>query len=198
MRFMLILLLALSFAPAVSAEESAREVVEKTVAEVLATLAGDGDVKARRSQIEQIVYARFDFQTMGKLVLARNWKKFKPAQRTEFVENFKAHLSRSYGQRIERYEQEKVEITGERDEQRGDKSVMTAIRGGQFDGAEVDYRLRNTEGAWRVIDVKIEGVSLVSNFRSQFKDIVAKKGPQGLIDQLKSKNAPEAPGVSAR
>ena len=64
--------------------------------------------------------------------------------------------------------------------------------GGQFDGASVDYRVRSRDGAWRVIDVDIEGVSLVSNFRSQFRDIVASEGAEGLINQLKNRNAEAA------
>ena len=66
--------------------------------------------------------------------------------------------------------------------------MLTIIRGGQFEGSSVDYRMRNREDTWRVIDVIIEGVSLVSNFRSQFKDIVSKKGADGLIAQLRSRN----------
>ena len=171
------------------AEESARDVVSNTVAEVLAVLQTEGNTVAEsRQQIENIAYARFDFETMGKLVLARNWKKLDDGQREAFIVEFKRHLSRSYGMRIARYEQEKVDVLREREETRGDMTVLTAIRGGQFDGAEVNYRMRNRDEAWRVIDVIIEGVSLVSNFRSQFKGIVSKEGADGLIDRLRSKN----------
>ena len=174
---------------AAAADGTALSVVDTTVADVLDVLRQtELPVADRRSQIEQIVYERFDFQTMGKLVLARNWKKLDDVQKDEFITEFKRHLSRSYGTRIERYEQEEVEIAGEREEKRGDVTVLTVIRGGQFEGSEVDYRLRNKDGAWRVIDVTIEGVSLVSNFRSQFKDIVSKKGADGLISQLRAKN----------
>ena len=71
--------------------------------------------------------------------------------------------------------------------------MLTIIHGGQFDGAAVDYRMRNRDDDWRVIDVLIEGVSFVSNFRSQFKDIVSKEGPDGLIIQLKNRNDEAAP-----
>lgn len=174
---------------------TARAAVEETVSAVLGVLRNESlDVEQRRTEIEGIAYARFDFETMGKLVLAQNWKKFDPAQRDAFIGEFKRHLSRSYGTRIERYEQEEVDILGEREEQRGDVTVQTAIRGGQFDGIAIDYRMRSRGGDWRVIDVVIEGVSLVSNFRSQFKDIVSKDGPAALIAELQEKNA--APEVS--
>jgi len=193
----MLLLVALLMAPIpVHAEpESARQVVESTVAQVLAVLqTPDLTLDQRRTRIEKIVYVEFDFQTMSRLVLARNWKKFDAAQREAFIREFKRHLSRSYGTRLARYEQEQVEVTGERTEKRGDVTVLTVIRGGQFDGAEINYRMRDREDSWRVIDVIIEGVSLVSNFRSQFKDVVSREGPAGLIEQLKTKNDAEGSG----
>jgi phospholipid transport system substrate-binding protein len=191
------LALGLPAAAQAAPTETARTVVETTIADVLDVLRRTSEgVEERRSEIEQIAYARFDFDTMGKLVLARNWKKFDDGQRDAFIGEFKRHLSRSYGTRIARYEQEEVEIAGEREEKRGDVTVLTIIRGGQFEGATVNYRMRNREDAWRVIDVVIEGVSLVSNFRSQFKDIVSKEGPDGLIAQLKQRNDEAGPAAS--
>jgi phospholipid transport system substrate-binding protein len=185
---------------AFAAGESARQVVESTIAAVLEVLhEPDLSVEQRRTRIEHIAYARFDFNTMGKLVLARNWKKFDEAQRDRFIAEFKRHLSHSYSVRIARYDQEVVEVTGEREEKRGDVTVLTAIRGGQFDGAEVDYRMRKSKSSndeFRVIDVIIEGVSLVANFRSQFKDVVSKEGPDGLIARLKAKNDGPEPASS--
>lgn len=181
--------------PGAANSEGAREVVESTVALVLEVLrTPDSTLDQRRARIEKIVYVRFDFETMSRLVLARNWRRFDPAQREEFIGEFKRHLSRSYGARLARYEQEEVDVTGAREEKRGDVTVLTVIHGGQFDGAAIDYRMRNREDAWRVIDVIIEGISLVSNFRSQFKDVVSRDGPSGLIEQLASRNDEAAAG----
>ena len=169
--------------------------VESTVAQVLEILRiPELTLDQRRARIEEVVYVRFDFETMSRLVLARNWRRFDPAQREEFIREFKRHLSRSYGTRLARYEQENVDVTGERKETRGDVTVLTVIHGGQFDGAAIDYRLRDREDVWRVIDVIIEGISLVSNFRSQFKDVVSRDGPSGLIEQLASRNDEAAAG----
>jgi len=173
---------------------AAREIVDRTTDAVLAVLSNkDLSTQERRSQIEAIAIERFDFQTMSRLVLARNWRRFSEQQRAEFVEEFKRHLSVSYGSRIERYDQEEVKIVGERLEPRGDVTVKTEIRGGQFEGAAVDYRLRNrAPDGWRVIDVIIEGVSLVSNFRDQFKSVLADGGPDELLKRLREKNAEAA------
>jgi len=144
----------------------------------------------KREHIEQIAYEAMDFDTLSKLVLARNWSKFSPAQQQEFVAEFKRHLSVTYGRNVDNYKNEKVKILGERQEGRGDVTVQTKIlRGGGSDDVVADYRLRQRDGQWKVIDVIVEGVSLVSNFRSQFQDIVARGGPDHLLVLIKEKNA---------
>jgi phospholipid transport system substrate-binding protein len=132
---------------------------------------------------------RFDFRTMSKLVLAKNWKRLSKEQQAEFVTEFTEYLANDYGSRIERYEQEQVDIVGERVAKRGDVTVKTRIVGGANNDAEVDYRMRNRDGGWKIIDVVIEGISLVANFRDQFRDVMGKEGPVTLIDKLKEKNA---------
>lgn len=187
------LLLPAAEAPAATeaaAAAPARAVIQDTVNEVLAILGNkDLDVSARRKQLEGLAEQRFDFETMAKLVLKRNWRRFDKDQRTDFVAAFRDYLSRSYGSRIDRYDQEKVDIHGDRVEPRGDVTVLTVIRGGNADGIEVNYRLRDRGGVWRIIDVQIEGVSLIANFRSQFADVLSNGGPDELLRRLREKNA---------
>jgi len=178
------------------------ELVAVTVADVIAILQ-DAELSSaeRRARIERLAFDVFDFETMSKLVLARNWKKFDDAQRREFVEQFKLYLSRNYGSRLDRYQQTDVRIVGARIEPRDDVTVMSKVVGGGSDGIELDYRLRSRKGEWKVIDVVIEGVSMLANFRSQFRDVMSKKGPDALLEQMRVKNAeppsdePAAPGV---
>jgi len=165
-------------------------VIEATAQAVLEVLREpDLTSQERRDRIEAIAYEQFDFETMSKLVLARDWRRLDGTQREEFVTAFREHLSRSYGTRIERYDQVDVEILGDRLEPRGDVTVRTRILGGEADGVAVDYRLRKRGGAWRVIDVVIEGVSLVSSFRDQFAEVIGREGPEGLLRRLQEKNA---------
>jgi phospholipid transport system substrate-binding protein len=171
------------------APSDARAAMQGTINEVLSALRVKGsDEKSRRTQIEQIAKTRFDFTTMSKLVLKRDWKRFSPAEQKEFVGEFTEYLSASYGTRIARYANEDVATLGARAEVNQDVTVQTAIKGGQFDGATIDYRMRLLAGKWQVIDVVIEGISLVSNFRSQFADVIAKGGPQELLKRIRAKN----------
>jgi phospholipid transport system substrate-binding protein len=173
-----------------TAPSAAVAFVSRTVDDVLEVLK-DASLsnEERLSRIEQIAYDRFDFPTMSRLVVARYWKRFTPAQQEEFIAEFKIFLSRTYGDRIERYSDEQVEVIGERQEPRGDVTVLTRIAGGEYDGALVDYRLRQSKGHWRVIDVKVEGISLVLNYRDQFKSLLSRGGPEELLEKLREKNA---------
>jgi phospholipid transport system substrate-binding protein len=172
------------------AEEAPRALIQRTIDEVLAILrdAKRSDTQ-RRSELEVIARDRFDFETMSKLVMATNWKKLSTPQRTEFVDEFTRFLANDYGARIERYEQEKVEITGERKEPKGDFTIKTKIVGGANNGALVDYRLRQRDDRWKIIDVVIEGISLVANYRDQFREVAGKGGPTVVIQKLREKNA---------
>ena len=187
------LALVLCAAPASAAPaDDARVTMEKTVADVLQVLDDAAlSLQTKRDRIQAIAFERFDFVTMSKLVLKRDWKKFDATQRQQFVEQFREHMSARYGENLGKYDNEKVEVTTHRAETNGDVSVKTVIRGGRFDGMPVDYRLRQGSG-WQVIDVTIENVSLVSSFRTQFADVLAKSGPTGVLKKLEERNAARA------
>ena len=182
-------LLLVATATAEAATSGPREVVRRLADDVLAILKTKGlatDVK--RHRIEQVVYAGVDFDTLSRLVLARNWSRFTPGEQAQFQEEFKQHLSVTYGKSIDSYKNETIDITGDRGEARGDWTVKTKIVRGGPDDIVVDYRLRHVEGQWKIIDFVVEGVSLVANFRSQFQDILASKSPRELIDLIHDKN----------
>jgi phospholipid transport system substrate-binding protein len=185
----LALLLARSAAAAAAASPS--QVVDGLAGQVIPILQDTNlTSEQKRDRIEDIAYGAMDFQTLSKLVLARNWSKFSPAQQSEFTAEFKRHLSVTYGRNVDNYNNEKVQIVGERQATRGDVVVQTKIlRGGGTADVVVDYRLRQRDGQWKIIDVIVEGVSLVSNFRSQFQDIISNGGPDRLLALLKEKNA---------
>ncbi len=202
-RSVLVLLPALLLAGSVEAQTPA-DIVNGLASQVIAVLQdAQLDSAKKRQRIEDIAYGAIDFPTLSKLVLARNWSKFSPDQRATFEKEFREHLSVTYGRNIDNYRNEKVQILGERQESRGDVTVQSKIlRGGGIEDVLVDYRLRQRDGQWRIIDVIVEGVSLVSNFRSQFQDIVANGGPDRLLTLLREKNAsgeslvePDGPGT---
>ena len=187
--------LASCLAGVARAGESPRAIVEKMTQAAIDVLGQKGlSSEEKRHRIEDLAYANIDFDIMSRLVLARNWGRLSAAQQAEFVRLFKEHLALTYGRSIESYNNEKVEVVGERDEGRGDWTVKTKIlRGGGNADVLVDYRLRQENDAWRIIDVVIERVSLVANFRSQFQEILSDGGPTKLLEVLREKNAKGEP-----
>lgn len=168
----------------------ARAQLEAMVNDVVAVLRLDDlPARERRDRIVPIVRTRFDFETLTRLVLARNYRDLSTQKRADFTREFQAHLSRHYGARVDRYDDEDVEILSERIEPRGDITIKTRIVGGQGRAIEVDYRMRDREGDWLVIDVVIEGISLVSNFRSQFQTFISRDGVDALLARLVQMNA---------
>jgi len=135
-----------------------------------------------------MVEDRFDFETLAKLVLARHWREFSAEQQREFVEVFRTHLALTYSKNLERYNGEVAVITGDQEEARGDWTVRSRVVRPNAEDVLVNYRLRQTDGRWRMIDVVVEGVSLVSNWRSQFREVLGNRSPDALIRQLHQKN----------
>jgi len=160
-------------------------IAERTVA-ILADQVLDRD--ARIDRLRKLAQESFDLPTISKLVLARNWRDFSNAQKAAFQNEFESYLIRRYGDGIDEYQGERVKIIDERAEPRGDVSVRTQLVGGSTDGLRVDYRLRRDDSTWLVIDVIIEGVSFVANYRAQFKEVLLNSGPDQLIEILRTKN----------
>jgi phospholipid transport system substrate-binding protein len=187
---LLVLTAAISVRPAIAAD-SPPEVVRKLTDAVIAVLKQkDLPAAARVTKIRDIVYDYADFATISRLVLARNWRGLDETQQEHFVEEFKKYLAISYGKNVDTYNNEKVEIVGDRDEGRGDWTVQTKNLRPQGGGdVLVEYRLRQKNGEWKIIDVLIEHVSLVSNYRSQFQAIMANGGIDHLLELLREKNA---------
>ena len=192
----IVALLCLSFAAQVAradaSTDAAKASLQVTVDQVLAVLNDKSlDQPARLKKLEQVALDRFDFPRMTLLVLGKNRGQLSPEQLREFQEEFKTHLSLTYGKQIERYtSNEKIQIGEARAESNKDVTVRSTIVGGAAgDGLRIDYRLRDDAGDWKIIDVVPEGVSLVQNFRSQVQEIVTQKGVGQLIQTLRDKNA---------
>ncbi len=163
--------------------------IELVAASPLQVLRGDGTREAKREEIERLADEHFAFATIAKLSLGRDWRDFSTEERDEYVQLFRIFLAQRYGSQLDRFSGEDVAILGERPEPRGDVTVRTELIRPTGDRVSVDYRLRQYDENWRIIDVTIESVSLVGSFRSQFHEVLKDGGPQALLQQLREKNA---------
>lgn len=182
--------LALSSLPVaeVTAMDSPEDTIRATANEVVSVLGDEAlSLEEKTARLETYLDSGIDFETTSKLVMARNWRRFDEAERQEFVTLFRDYLINTYGSNIESYGGETVAIIGGRDEARGDYTVHTKIdRGGGEHDVFIDYRMRkDRSGNWRIIDVIAEGISMVSNLRSQFQEIVSNHGTAGLLERLR-------------
>ena len=181
---------ALSVRSAVAADSPSEVVRRLTDAVIVVLKKQDLSGDARVTAIRDIVYGYVDFATMSRLVLARHWRDLDTIQQHQFVEEFKKYLSITYGRNVASYANEKVQIVGDRDEGSGDWSVQTKNVSPAVGGdVLVEYRLRRSDGEWRIIDVLVERVSLVSNYRAQFQVIITDGGIDHLFEVLRQKNA---------
>ena len=149
-------------------------------------LKGEGKVVDRRVAVRKIANEIFDFGEIAKRSMARHWQPLSEAQRNEFVGLFADLLERSYISKIETYGGEKIQYTAERMD--GDyATVSTKIITKNGTEVPVDYRMIKRSDRWLVYDVSIEGVSLVSNYRTQFNKIIQTSSYSELVSKLKNK-----------
>jgi phospholipid transport system substrate-binding protein len=150
------------------------------------TLKGEARLGERRAAVRKIANEIFDFGEIAKRSMARHWQPLSEGQRTEFVGLFADLLERSYISKIETYGGEKIQYTAERAD--GDfATVSTKIITKNGTEVPVDYRMIKRTDRWLVYDVSIEGVSLVSNYRTQFNKIIQTTSYNELVSKLRNK-----------
>ena len=142
---------------------------------------------AKLAEIRKIINEVFDYKELSRRTLGREWKKFKPEQQTEFIDLFSRLLENVYADRILAYTHEKIEFGKETELKKGRVEVESYII--TLDNTKVPlfYRMTNKSGQWRAYDVVIEGVSMIKNYRGQFRQILSKKKPEDLLQTLREK-----------
>ena len=157
-------------------------------------------ISAERSLIEadnsrlykmvgDIVLPHFDFAGMTRLAVGKYWRKVKPVDRAALVTQFRHLLVRTYGRALLEYtDQELVYLPMRGSVAKGRVTVRTEVdQAGGFP-IPINYKLTNATGAWKVYDVSIDDVSLVTNYRSSFSRTIRNEGVRSLIKQLSAKN----------
>jgi phospholipid transport system substrate-binding protein len=184
----------LSFSAASFAMEGPDELVKRTADDVLAVVKTDkaiqaGDQEKIFALAEEKIVPNFDFDRVSRLVLGKNWTKATPEQKTAFQNEFRTLLIRTYATALSKYKNQTIEYKPFR--MVADSNVATVKTqivqsGGQ--PIQVDYSLEKHPEAWKVFDIVIEGVSLVTNYRGQFAQEIRQNGLDSLIKKLADKN----------
>ena len=178
------------------AQEVAPDVLVKTVTnEVLEIVRKDKDIQSGNTKkaidlVEARVLPHFNFTRMTQLALARDWRQASPAQQKTLTDEFRLLLVRTYSKALTEYKNQTIDFkpftlkAGE-----SDVRVRTEIKqSGAGKNIELDYFLEKSGTAWKVYDIEVGGISLVTNYRDSFASEVRNNGIDGLIKSLQAKN----------
>lgn len=183
------ILAAVSLAPLSVADDKseAQAVIRATVDKALATFRQkELDRPARLERIMQVVDPVFDLSLMAKLTLGPTyWPQFSAEQQREFTKLFIEQLQTTYFGKIELFAEETVQF-GAPTQTDGKVVVDTSVTS-KGERVTIRYRLRKGGGAWRVYDVEIQGVSLVSSYRSQYQQVLRNATPEALLKRMREK-----------
>lgn len=150
------------------------------------SLKAESAKKVKKDKIRVISEKMFDFTELSKRTLASNWSKLSPEQQKEFIELYTSLLEDAYANKIMAYTDEKIAFSKEVALTEKTIEVRSTVLRKNGD-VPIYYRVIMKDGSWRVYDVVIEGVSLINNYRSQFREILANKPPESLLEILRKK-----------
>ena len=190
---LLVLPLALIASP-VHAQEAPDALVKRVAEDVLASIRADKDLQAGNpAKIKQLIETKlaphFDFARMTALAMGKNWRAATPEQQKQLTEQFKTLLVRTYSGALTNYRDNTMNYKPLRANP-GDTDVIVrteVTRPGQAP-VPIDYSMEKTPEGWKAYDVIVAGVSLVTNYRDEFNDVIKSSGVDGLIKTLADKN----------
>jgi phospholipid transport system substrate-binding protein len=184
-------LLGISFSAVAADTASPDQLVKTTADEVLSILRTTKDKATLRKLAEQKVLPYFDFRRMTQLAVGPSWRQATPEQQKALEDQFRTLLVNTYtaALNVAAVGNESLEVKP-LDMKRGDDdvTVRTIIRSPNRQPTSVDYRMSNTSAGWKVYDVVVENLSLVTNYRSSFASEIGRSGIDGLVKVLESKN----------
>ena len=165
--------------------------VKSTVEDVLAVIKQNKDRRTLREVAEQKVLPHFDFVQMTQLAVGKSWREATAAQQQALVDGFRSLLVNTYVSALSQtasgnqtFEVRPLQVPA----QQNDVTVKTLVKEPGKQPVAIDYKLANTSGAWKVYDVSVENLSLVTNYRGSFAGEISRSGIDGLIKSLDAKN----------
>lgn len=164
--------------------------VKNTADEVLSVIRTTKDKKALREAAEKKVLPYFDFRAMTQLAVGKHWREASPSQQKALEDAFRTLLVNTYtaSMSVASTGKESVEVKPVETKGQNDVIVRTIVRTGTRQPIPVDYRMTKGSDGWKVYDVIVENLSLVTNYRSSFASEIQRSGIDGLVKALESKN----------
>ena len=198
--FSLLLGVFMLCAPAFAQEDSPDALIKKVTDDVLTIVRQDKDIQSGNTKkaialVEAKVLPHFNFLHMTALAVGRDWREATPEQKKQLAEEFKTLLVRTYSNALTGYKDQTIRYKPTK-MQNGDTDVLvrTEIVQSGSKPIALDYSVEKLPEGWKVYDVVVSGVSLVTNYRDTFNQEVRASGIDGLIQMLVTKNKQMEPG----
>ncbi len=184
-----------AFVPGVVSQEVSPDALVKNITqEVLTIIKHDKDIQAGQAKkVVELVQTRilphFNFTRMTQSAMARNWRIATPEQQQALTREFKTLLVRTYSTALSNYRDQAIEYRPLRATANDtDVTVKSEVRQAGAQSVTIDYEMEKTAAGWKVYDVKVGGVSLITTYRETFASEVRERGVDGLIKALAAKN----------
>lgn len=187
-------ILAVNFNNAFATTQSAEEIVKETADSVIARLTAERtELEAHPeklySLINELVIPHFDFVSMSKWVLGRNWREATEGQQQKFVSEFRTLLVRTYAKALLEYSNETIQyLPVENNPDSNIVVVKTEIHQPGSKPVTINYSMHISGGEWKVVDVVVDGISLIATYRGSFASEIRKSGMDALIAKLTERN----------
>ncbi|HEY7985729.1 MAG TPA: ABC transporter substrate-binding protein [Methylophilaceae bacterium] len=149
----------------------------------------NGDMRKITALTEEKILPHFDFERMSRVTLGKYWSQATPEQKTEFIKEFRSLITHTYSSALSKYRDQTIAykpLLAANDD--SDVKVKSLIMQAGGTAIPVDYLLEKGTDEWKVFDVNIDGISLVTTYRGQFASIIHQNGMDELIHQLEEKN----------
>ena len=192
-RFTAALLVIASLVTAHSASAAnptaAKSFVDTVATKVMEIVKNEGLSRdSKQSKIESLFVDKVDINFVAKFVLGKHWRTANSQQQKDYISAYRPFILKNYASKLAKYSGQTYSLKNARAD--GDASVVTmAIHDTNGQDVMVDYRLKGDTGSFKIIDITVEGVSLLTTQRSEFNGIVERKGIDGLIEALKKQVA---------
>jgi phospholipid transport system substrate-binding protein len=184
----------LAAAPAGAAVQDPRQLVEQTTQEITGSLRAEQEaIKARPARlyeiVDKIVLPHFDFERMSSWVLGKYWREANAEERKRFTLEFKDLLVRTYAKALnDNYDRKITQLPARESADGKEITIRTEVDQGSAFPIPIDYKMHLTDKGWKVFDVSVDNISLVTNYRTSFAKEIRADGLPKFIDKLAARN----------
>jgi phospholipid transport system substrate-binding protein len=179
--------------PASGNADSPTALIQGTVDQLLGRLQSDADGSNDNPErlyalVNDIVVPHLDMPRIARIVLGKYVRQVDTAELVAFTQEFQSLLVRTYATSLKAYGGEKIDVMPAKQADNGTASVQMSVHRSGAAPIAISFLTHNKTGSWLVYDIRIEGIRLVTNYRSEFATILGNSGFEALMNQLKSRN----------